>query len=34
MILSCLVKQYIKKRAKEKNLTYPKDIEDIIEKET
>lgn len=34
MMLSCLVKQYIKKSEKEKNLTYLKDIEDILEKET
>ena len=33
MMLSFLVKQYIKKRAKASNLTYPKDIEDILGKE-
>lgn len=33
MMLSLLVKQYIKKRAKANNLTYPKDIEDILGKE-
>lgn len=32
-MLSFLVKQYIKKRAKASNLTYPKDIEDILGKE-